>query len=408
MSTYRFYLSVPTDNDNHGEFVEITDDVLANSIGNLKENLASNEYDVGTIKFNKISINLRNEKARFSEANNPLSMFGFKRDTTILKIVFDINAEGLACGSFACGQTFLSAPVTVYKGLLEDNSSKFDADSQIQTFNFLGTESVIGKEQVNFSALSVADDVETTIFNILNQPKITRYFSVLQTNISVNLNFTPDSIASLEDVNCLKALNELLFLAGAVLYVKDDELIVSSRDAGALSAFTFYGAASDLGIENIHDVSSYTLGLNRTFNFWKWRGTILKQKFDDSIEKFGFRSKEIDSDLITNNTTRTQILNALLTEFGFPKIELDITVEMTTPIVEDIYLLDKINIDLPSDYRGTEDGSLPAIYGTAVYGEQNYITATSSLVIDVATNWKILNRSMNIKKDKLTFKVREV
>jgi len=408
MSAFTFYLSTPLNDGTYSEFEDITEDVLASSVGNLKQDLSSNEYDIGTIKFNKISVNLRNEKARYSEANNPLSIFTFKRDETILKIMWDRNADKISCGSFACGLTYLSAPIEVYKGLLEDNSSKFDSDEQIQTFNFLGLESVIGKVSVDFSALSVLDSVETTIYNILNQAKITKFISVSLSNISVNLSFVPDSIASLENKKCLDALDELLFLSGAVLYVKNSEVIVSNRDGGATSAFTFYGPSSDLGIENLLNLGSYTLGLNRTFNFWKWKGTSVIQSFADSIDNFGYRDKEIESDLITNPVIQTAILNSLLNEFAFPKIELDIEVPMTSPIVNKIFLLDKINIDYPADYRGNESEELPATYGKAIYGESSYINATSSLIIDITTNWKILNRKISVKGDKLTFKIREI
>lgn len=408
MSAFKFYLSVLEEGNIYSDFVEITNDVLESSVGNLKQMLASNEYDIGSIKFNKIKINLRNEKARYSEANNPLSIFNVKRDESIIRIDWDRNEDTIWCGNFPCGLSYLSAPITVYKGLLEDNSSKFDVEEQIQSFNFLGMESIIGKLQVPFSSLSVLDDAETTIFNILNQPQITKFFTVDQSNISVATNFTPDDIASLENKKSLEALDEILFLAGAVLYIKDDTIFVTTRLESATSKFTFYGPSSDLGIENLHDVSSYTLGLNRTFNFWKWKDSTVTQSFTDSIERYGFRDKEVTSELITNPVTQSAILNALLNEFGFPKVELDITVPMYSPIVNDIFLLDKINVDYPADYRGNEDDKLPATYGTAVYGTDSYIQANSSLIIDVSINWKVLNRNINVKQHTITFKIREV
>jgi len=408
MSAFRFYIQYPTNASEYSDFIEITEDVNESSVGNLNQKLDSNEYDIGTIKFNKISVKLRNETGKFSEANNPLSIFTFRRDKSILKIEWDMNSDPAYCGSAPCGYAFLSQPIEVYKGLLEDNSSKFDIKSQTITFNFLGTESIIGKTQVPFSALSVSDDMETTIYNILNQTSITNLLTVTVGNINVNYNFTPDSIADLEDKTCLEALNEILLLTSSVLYVRNDSIIVSDRGASASSVFTFYGASSDVGIESLHEISSYTLGLNRTFNFWKWKDTSVKQSFADSIDKFGLRNKELDSTLVTNSTKQTNILNALLTEFGFPKVELDIEVPMYPQIVEDIFLLDKINIDYPADYRGNEDDSLPARYGSARYGTSKYIQAVSSLIINVATDWKILNRSISIKNHKITFKIREV
>lgn len=408
MSAFRFYLSVPTAQGEYSDFQEITEYVLESSVGRLTQKLSSNEYDIGTIKFNKITIHLDNKSALFSEVGNVLSMFTYKRDETILRITWDSNNQPIYCGSTPCGHAFLDAPVEVYKGLLEDNSSKFDAELQIQKFNFLGLASVIGKTQVPFSSLSVSDDIETTVYNILNQDRITKFMTVDQSNISVNLNFTPDVIAPLENKTCLAALDELLFLSGAVLYVKDDTVYVTPRVESNDSKYTFYGPSSDLGIENLHDVSDKTTGINRTFNLFKWRDTNLVQSFVDSIDKHGERQKEIQSDLVTNNSTRTQILNALLTEFGFPKQELTITVPIYTPILTDVFLLDKINIDYPADYRGNPDNSLPSTYGPSVYGEARYIISTSSLIISVATDWMILNRTIDVKNQKINYRIREV
>lgn len=404
---FKFFLSYPINNETHSEFIEITDFVDESSVGNLKQNLSSNEYDIGTIKFNKINVKLTNETSFFSEAENQLSVFTFKRDQSILKITWDINNHGISCGNFPCGYTFLSSPVEVYRGLLEDNSSKFDSDTQIQTFNFLGMESIIGKVQVDFSALSVLDDIETTIFNIINQSDITKILLVDQSNINVKFNFIPNDISELEDKKCLDALDEILFLAGAVLYVKGTDIIVASRDGIPTSKAIFYGPSSDDGIENILNLSEFTLGLNRTFNFFKWEGTSIKQSFADSIEKNGFKDKVLKSTLVTNSVLQTNILNSLLVEFGFPKRELEIKTPMTTQMTKNVFLLDTINIDYPSDYREPEDGSLPARYGQARYGEAKYVKANSSIVISPAIEWKIMNRAINIKTRVLTFRVRE-
>jgi len=220
MSSFNFYISVPIADGAYSDFIDITSDVLENSVGNLKQKLASNEYDIGTIKFNKITVNLDNRKAKYSEANNPLSFFQSKRDESIIKITWDRNKQAISCGGLTCGFSYLSHPVEVYKGLLEDNTSKFDADSQVQTFNFLGTESIIGKTQVPYDDLNVLDDAETTIYNILNQASITKFLVVDQANITLSNNFIPDDITSLKNKKSLDALNEILFLGGGVLYIK--------------------------------------------------------------------------------------------------------------------------------------------------------------------------------------------
>ena len=176
MSAFKFYLSVPKNAVEYTDFLDITDYVIESDVGNLSLNLASNEYDIGSIKFNKISVNLNNVSAKFSRAGNVLSLFTFKRDEAILKIEWDRNVNTISCGSFPCGLTYLSEPIEIYKGFLEDNSSKFDSDNQIQKFNFLGQSSLIGKTPVDFASLSNGILVNDAIFNILNQDKIKKIF----------------------------------------------------------------------------------------------------------------------------------------------------------------------------------------------------------------------------------------
>lgn len=408
MSAFKFFISYPLNNTDYSDFVEITSDALESSVRNLNQKLSSNEYDIGSIKFNEIKLVLDNQKGKYSEAINPVSIFNFKRDQTILKIEWDRNIEGAYCGNFECGLTFLSQPIEIYRGLLEDNSSKFDAETQSQTFTFLGLESIIGKTQIDFSALDVNDDFNTTIYNILNQDAITKTLTVDQANIDVALNLVPDDIGFLEDKTCLEGLNEILLLAGSILYVDSTTIYVKDRSVSDDLKFTFYGPSSDLGIENIHDISAFTLGQNRTFNFFKWRDTNNKQSFVDSIDNFGYRPKEIASDILTDSGKQLQVLNYLLTEFGFPKKELEIIVPLTTEILENIFFLDKIKIDYPADYRVESEETLVARYGSATYGSSRYLQAISSLIIDVSTDWKVLNRKLDIKNHKVTLRVREV
>jgi len=73
-----------------------------------------------------------------------------------------------------------------------------------------------------------------------------------------------------------------------------------------------------------------------------------------------------------------------------------------------VFLLDKINIDYPIDYRESPDDVIVARYGKARYGQARYVSGVFSLIINVATNWKILNRSISVKQDEISFKIREI
>lgn len=406
MAGFTVYLSYPIP-DGYSEFIDITEDVLESSLGAIKQKLESDDFDVGKITFDNIALTLRNEEATYSEASNPTSIFTIKRDQSIIKIDWAINSYGHSCGNSPCGLTFLSYSKTIFKGLLEENSAEFDVSTQNITFKVLGLDSIINKESTPFSSLSVLDDANTLVYKILNQVNITKFLTVDLVNIDCKNNEIMDTIAPLEGTNCLEALQEILFVANSIMFVRDDVIYIKGRTETPDSKFTFYGPSSNEGIENIASISEYGIGLNRTWNLWQWEGTTIQVSFADSIDTYGVRKKVVKSELITNSGKISTILNSYLNEFGFPKTELTLTVPMYTPIAN-LGFLDKINIDFPSEVLPTVD-ELASKYNQAKYDSgYKYNRVINSLFISISKNWKILNRSIKIRKQEIEFKIREV
>lgn len=405
MSAFNIFLSYPTA-EGYSPFLDITEDVVESSIGSIKQALESDEFDVGKITFDNLTLTLRNEDSTYSEAANATSIFSLKRDLSIVKIDWDINSFGRSCGNVSCGNTFLSGSRTVFKGLIEENSTAFNVETQNVTFKVLGIDSIINKETVPFSSLSVSDDANTSLFNILNQANITQFFTVDQSNINCKNNFIPDSIAHLEGQTCLEAIQDFLLIANSIMFVRDDVIFIKAREETPDSKFVFYGASSNNGIENIASISEYGIGLNRTWNFWTWQDSTINVSFIDSIGVYGTRKKEVFSDLITTEAKILAVLNSYLNEFGFPKTELTLTVPMYTPIV-DLGFLDKVNIDYPSEVLPTIDGTASK-YDQAKYDSgDKYNIIVNSLFISISQNWKILNKKINTKKQLIEYKVRE-
>ena len=407
MAAFNVYLSYPT-NEGYSDFIDITEDVIESSIGAIKQTLESDEFDVGKITFDNLNLTLRNEDATYSEASNATSIFPLKRDQSIIKIEWGINSFPPACGNTPCGLTFLSWPRILFKGLIEENSAAFDVESQNITFKVLGIDSIINKELTPYGLLTLGDDANTLIFKILNQDSIKKFFSVNQINIDCKNNFIADDIASLEGTSCLESIQEILKLANSIMFVKDDVIYIKAREESLDSKFTFYGASSNEGIENISQVSDYGIGLNRTWNYWDWDDDpTLNVSFVDSIDLYGRRAKSLSSKLITDSGKILNVLTSYLNEFGFPKTELTLTVPMYTPIV-DLGFLDKINIDYPSEVLPTVD-ELSSKYGQAKYDSgYKYNRVINSLFISISKNWKILNKTIQPRKQTIEFKVREV
>lgn len=408
MAALTIEMSFPNADGTYTDFVEVTDDVLDNGLSPIKKVLDSNEYDVGTLKFSKFKLSLRNEHGAYSDAITAKSIFPHKRDETIVRVLWDRNEGGSDAGACECGLTFLDPPVEIYKGLIEDNSTKFSTSKQTIKFTVLGMDSIVSKVETPYASLVLGDNIETLIYKCLNQDKIKKFFYVSPTNINVKQNFICDAIESLEDRTVLETLNELLFLSGAVLYIEEDTLYVRPRDVDVASAYTFYSSSSSLGIESIIEIEGYTIGLNRTFNMFKWADTTLKVSFLDSIERYGLRKKEIESKLIlsTNAALINTILLSLVTEFGFPVIEFELTAPLYTDTI-DLKFLNKIHVDYPADYLPSFD-SQASLYGVAKYGEARYARQITSLFISIEDDWKIMNKTINTKKSTVTYRLRGV
>lgn len=406
MSAFNVYLSYLT-YDGYSDFIDITGDVVESSIRTIKERLEADEFNVGQITFDSLNLVLRNEHSLYSEATNASSIFPLKRDNSKIKVTFDINSYGSFCGNCACGHTFLSPEKDIFEGLLEENTASFDVEKQEITFKILGLDSVIKKQITPFASLSVSDDANTLVYKILNQTEITKFFTVDVSNINCNYNFIPDSIAHLEERSCQESLQDILTVSNSIMYVRGGIIYVNGRIPSVDSKYTFYSSSSNLGIENIIKISKYGIGLNRTFNFWKWEDSNTSVSFVDSIGLYGLRKKEISSELITDTSKRTAVLNSYLSEFGFPKTELMLSVPIYTDIT-DLGFLDKINIDFPSDVLPVIDETASR-YNQAKYDSGfNYNVILNSLFISISTNWKILNRTVNLKDHTIEFKVREI
>lgn len=405
MSVFRVKMSFPLSDGTYSDYTDVTEDVSENSFSSITQKLEASEYDVGKITFGNIKLKFRNEKSKYSEAINPSSIFPIKRDRTKVQITWARNTHEPICGNVRIG-FFLSSEQIIFRGLIEDSATDFNSETQEITFAVLSLDSIIAKTPTPYADLLVSDNAETLLYKILNQTDITNVLTVDALNISVANNFTPDDISELEETTCLEAIQQILIPANAVMFEKDEKIFIRSRDEDATISQTFYGASSDNGIENIVDIPRISDGLNRCFNFVVWKDTNLVAKFDDSIEIYGLRKKEIESPLITNNTKRQAVLSSYLNEFGFPKKEIELEVNLTTPISK-LTFLNKVNIDFPAIALGTPN-ELIARYNQAVYGVSKYPLTNSATVFSAAEEWKILNKKINTRSHTATYKLRRI
>lgn len=408
MARWRVYVKPFLDSGEYAsEFIEVTKDVI--SLGAPKQGIDNTDFDVGVIRNSGFNVTLRNDHGHYSDVTELLSMFRYKRKNSLVKITWDIRDYDLICGFFQCGHEPLGGEYVVFEGLIHEVTSVADIAKQEATFAILGYEALLDEVDIPFSSLSVGNTFATILYASLNQAPFNTLVTVSLANITPSLDLVTDAIADLENKTVGSKLKEILLAANSVLYIKDSVVYVTPREESTDNMFTFYGQASNAGIENILNVPKFRDGMNRVFNYWKWAETILRARDTSSITTYGIRDKEISCPLIADGSTVKvqQILDANRDEFSFPKVEL----EVETPIwytTLALRILDKVNIDYPTIFIPFNGGDLPR-YGLVTYdGTARYPYEQWTLTINSSTSFKIMSRRLDIKKQTITFGLREV
>lgn len=410
MSRVRVYILPFSDltQDYVEDWIEITSDLDINAFSSLTQRLDNKEYDVGIFNFGDCSITLRNEHGRYNKVGDPNTIFGYKRGGTKVRMTFMLQDDPPWCGIAKTGNAKIFLEQTMFTGLLVDETTDEDVINQNIIFKVLGLESIFKETLVPFDTVTVFDLFSETIFNLLNQSKITNLMTLSLANISCGVDLEIDSIASLQNKTVKEGLDQLLMLSNSILYVDRENVIhVSPRVASAEVMWNFYGQASLAGPENIQNLSDIRNGLNRTFNFVRWDQTTLSSEDANSTAKFGVRVKEISSDIILDETKRNTILQSIRDYFGQPKRELELTTIIKNYDIFNAFLLSKVSIDYPSVYFIKEGQTYP-VYDSSIYDQAEYPVAEWSLEIDPLIDWMITGRKIDFRNQLITYNLREV
>lgn len=408
MSQVKVFINTFDANGAYSGFTEVTNDTDESTLQKVSQKLDNDTYDVGVFKNTSFNLSLRNDHGKYSDTDVIQSIFLRKRIDSIVKVTWNANDADVICGFAICGQAVLGGDKNIFYGLLNDITSSQNINDQKIKFSCQGLESIFDRVETNYSSLTASDNISDIIFDLLNQAEITNLITVDALNISVGIDQVPDSIVDLEETTVKEALDELLLMSNSIMYigVSDQTLYIRPRTEGATVDYTFYGQASDNGSENIVDIRSVRTGLNRTFNFWRWTDTAITSKDNSSINDNGVRKKDLNSDLFTDTTKRTNILSNYKDEFKLPKQEFLLTGILDYDTLE-LFLLDKVKVDYPTVLQAAPNANLP-IYGQAVYGVDKYALGQWNLTISTADSFKILGRSIDLKKNVIEFTLRKI
>ena len=409
MSAFRVYINPKDDAGAFTGYQEVTSDVDLSSLASITEKIDNDEYDVGTFKFNTLTMKLRNEDGNYSDVENVESIFRDRRGGSKVQFRWQVQGHQTICGVAPCGmgRAKITPELTVYDGILNDDASKQDIDTQQITFKVLSSNSVLDEVETNFGSLSNGDLFSEAILTVLSQTEVTNILTVDVANINVGLDVLIDDVSDFENTTVKEALDDLLFGSNSVMYVIDNIIYISSRDGGATTQFTFRGQGSNAGIEDIIKLSGISAGRNNVFNYWTWKDTTLNATDSASITANGVKKKAISFSQITNTTKRQSILDAQRDEFSDLKQEFKLTTFLTYDTLA-LRMLDRVAVDYPTVYGPGQPGAEIPLYGIAIYGEAIYPGGQFGLTIDVTTPFKIMGKKIDAKNKTITFDLKEI
>lgn len=409
--------------DEYGNFtaeVEVSDDVLADSLGTIKRALDQTEYDIGILKNSNLTIKLENSGGKYSEADVESSIFRFKRSGSKVRLSWSSFTD-VFCGDAIVGESILAEDINLFEGILVDDSSRMNAQDQVIQFQILSYESILDKTIVPPIEPMLASPIlsppnpfpapskllSEILFFILNQSSVTRYISILQGNIVPTIDYIPDSIENLQNKTLKEALSDLLLMCNSTLIIDGNVLFIVGRAPSTALKYTFFGQASELGNENTLDLTDFRNGQNRIINFIRFDQTTFVTKDTFSVNKWGAFVKELDTDYVSTESKLNSLAVTYLNEFKNPKKEFTLKTGLNYEILS-LKFLDRVNIDYPTIYS-TAGVNFPIIDQTEIGDPKAplpYLTWAFSL--DPSEYFKILAFDIDLKTETVSFYLRGI
>jgi len=390
------------------DFIDVSRDVVLNGVGKLKQYLDNNEFDIGIFRHANFSLKLVNRNGKYSDVDGINTIFKSTRSNSIVRLEWDANPVLFSLGFHPYGEFGYSERQLVGDFFLNDDSLRGRANDETVRFDCLGKSVLFDQETVPFAAIAVNDLLSVVVFKCLNQASILRHLTVDAANITLDIDHAMDdkTLGDLENKTVTEAFKKLLKYANSVLRIDGSTVIVSPRTVGTTLAFTFRGAGSLNGKENISDIFDQTSGVGRVKNLVEVKDTGVAARNEDSITKYRVRKTVIEFLPVSTEANRQAAADAIVAEFGDPKQEMKILVPMDHDRLG-ITVLDLVKVDYPLRVIALEGSDLPE-YGSAQYDVDFYAHEIQDIVISDALDFKVLSIVKDFNKEVCIFEIREV
>lgn len=401
MSQFRFYIKPFQSKGIYDQEVDVTDDVIFNSIGNFSQKIDQSEFEVGFVTFGNVSLSLDNKRGRYNDAGDPNSVFRIKRDQSLVVLKWFPDIQRPICGSAVAGISKLSEPIEVFRGVISDDSTRIDVNKRTITFTALDVDSVL--KNISYPSTGSSSKNVTEILQLCLQPLIDLNLVSSIVTVETSLNILVNEDESYGDSTCKDVLDSLARTGNFIFYVKNETAFVVDRSWPRSSIFAFYSTSSLGNQENIIKVDNVNFGLRQVFNVWESAG-IIKQD-TDSVELYGERKNEPDLPIFSGAPIDLEnTLQNFVDYFGKPKLLLNLTVVISTYTI-DLAISDWVTVDIPPAYF--LDGGY-SFYGNAKYGEGVYPVIENQFSVSKELSFIVTGRVVNIKQNTIQLTLREV
>jgi hypothetical protein len=410
---YRVYVTPLYSAFVYGVETEITD-YVENVSGEITKSIDSTDYSVGVYTFNDVSLTCENSSGKLSDQNDSRSLFYYTRDKAKIRIVADDGS---------------GSPPTTYHGLINDEATTVQSDTDEIVFTVLGPDSVLKNSIIPAGSVTNGMTVTQALVAILNTSDVRSVLGVTLTNLNPQNNVVIDDGTKFDNLNKRDAIALLLAVSNSVLFI-DASLNVIVRDRSPNfqnPTIYLYGKGDPFGRENIKSISNYNTGLQRTFNSILVKGGQAAVTVNDTLGNpqsvakttqvgsaqsltsqalYGIRQKQLDFAFITTKATLDSIAAGYTGEFAFNKLELQVTVP--TPDVASAELLDQVSVSYP--LLVTPAGKFLPVIGVTKIGDTDsplpYVKG--AIAVDAGVGFKIIEKTEDITTFETTLKLRQI
>ena len=400
-----------------GAYVDISNYVDAKSLSSITVKTEQSDFSVGVAQTSSLSIGLKNDTGIFSDEDKASTIFTYKRAGSKVRISYFEGLEVSRYGSAVYGDSVYGDELAVFDGIISDKSPRQDVSTDMLTLSVLGFDSVFERVEVDAGDINTTQTVRQLFENLLTKPEIQALAQVDIYNFTVGVDFILDNVSDFDGADTVKeALDILLTVSNSILVIQDEQIFISDKVPSFEILHSFYGQASNLGIENIQSIKGDSDGLPRLYNLFRWDEDTIEEgqplplpvTNPTTVQKYGVKKQTVGIDGITDDATRLLILNSFVAEYGSKKQELILSTPASYQTVR-LPMLGRVNIDYPAPQFPADGGDLP-IWGTPsmVWGKFSWPFTLFNYTILPSTNFKIIGIQFNIKSDLITYTLREI